>query len=346
MTWRRQEDDWPEADRRIWADLLRPSSPLDDTGGLSRLRPTSVAVLKEGYGQWMRWLAANDSEALCFAPEDRATMERLRRWLDALDRVGPMSRLNYLNGTLRVLRAAAPDMDWSAHLRLLARLRRLAGRGDPDCKAGRVLDTSVLLRAGLGYAAAAPPDGLSDLQQDVRIRTGAMIAMLALMPLRVATFSALTLGESVFVSPDRIVVSVPGALMKRVVPWEAEVPDAVLPLLRRYLDDVRPRLMASRGQHHDVFWVNDRGGPFRNGYLGIKVALATLEMTGVRVSPHLFRDAAATTLARITPHSARLIRPVLAHSGFGTAERHYIHAGTIEAGRAYAALISKRRNKT
>jgi integrase len=56
---------------------------------------------------------------------------------------------------------------------------------------------------------------------------------------------------------------------------------------------------------------------------------------------HLFRDAAATTLARILPESARLIRPVLAHSGFQTAERHYIHAQTIEAGRDYAAVVQR-----
>ena len=57
--------------------------------------------------------------------------------------------------------------------------------------------------------------------------------------------------------------------------------------------------------------------------------------------PHFFRDAAATTLAQISPESARLIRPILAHSGFGTAERHYIHAGSIEAGRDYAAVIRR-----
>jgi integrase len=56
---------------------------------------------------------------------------------------------------------------------------------------------------------------------------------------------------------------------------------------------------------------------------------------------HLFRDAAATTLSRISPESARLIGPILAHSGSRTAERHYIHAQTIEAGRDYAVLVQR-----
>ena len=58
-------------------------------------------------------------------------------------------------------------------------------------------------------------------------------------------------------------------------------------------------------------------------------------------SVHHAQDAAATTLSWISPESARLIGPVLAHSGSRTAERHYIHAQTIDAGRDYASLITR-----
>ncbi len=63
-------------------------------------------------------------------------------------------------------------------------------------------------------------------------------------------------------------------------------------------------------------------------------------MTGTRVPPHFFRDAAVTTLTRISPRAAQLIPCVLGHKGPGTAEKHYIHAQTIEAGRAYVALLA------
>ena len=58
----------------------------------------------------------------------------------------------------------------------------------------------------------------------------------------------------------------------------------------------------------------------------MKIAGITKELTGVRIPPHLFRDAAATTLARTSPEAARLVRPVLAHASLETAEHHYIHA--------------------
>ncbi|MBW4976192.1 hypothetical protein KZZ08_21450 [Roseovarius mucosus] len=59
------------------------------------------------------------------------------------------------------------------------------------------------------------------------------------------------------------------------------------------------------------------------------------------IPTHFSRDTAATTLARLSPESARLIQPVLAHSSAMTAERHYIHAQTIDAGRDYASLVQR-----
>ena len=108
-----------------------------------------------------------------------------------------------------------------------------------------------------------------------------------------------------------------------------------------YLTDVRPWLMSRGGEQHDLLWVNDRGAPYAEDHLGVTIAETTMRITGVRVPPHFFRDAAATTLARMSPEGARLIRPILAHSGYGTAERHYIHANTIDAGRNYAELVSQ-----
>jgi hypothetical protein len=46
------------------------------------------------------------------------------------------------------------------------------------------------------------------------------------------------------------------------------------------------------------------------------------------------------------PEPGRLIRPILAHSTLGTAERHYIQAGSIEAGRDYAAVIKCMKRET
>lgn len=334
---------WPLEDRLMWQSLFESASLLDDCGGLAHLRKTSIQVLEQAYCQWLGWLTAHDVDALHMAPAERATPERLTRWLDAFADARVMTRLIYLNGTLRVLRIVAPDADWGRQTRMLKKVRRLAQHGDPSRKHGRVLCSSVLLAAGISYAETNSKLQPTPLERAARLQTGTMIALLALMPLRCRTFRLLELGKSVHIEKTGILITVPGDLMKSGHPWEADVPEVVMPLLRRYLGEVRPWLLQRRGEKHDFLWVTRWGKPFQTGYLGARIAQATTKATGVRVSPHLFRDAAATTLARSSPESAKLIKPILSHRCFETAERHYIHAGSIDAGRTYAAIIRDRR---
>jgi integrase len=142
------------------------------------------------------------------------------------------------------------------------------------------------------------------------------------------------------------VISLPGDLTtKNGLPWSCTVPDILLPLLRLYVEEVRPWFLQRSTARHDILWVGDRGDPYVENYFGMKMSNVTERLTGVRVSPHLFRDAAATTLARTSTDAARLIRPVLGHTSGGTAERHYIHASSIEAGRSYADVISRLKRK-
>jgi len=147
---------WPLEDRLMWQSLLHSGSPLDDCGGLTHLRQTSVQVLEQAYCQWLGWLTAHDSEALHVAPVERATPERLARWLDTLAASSAMTRLIYVNGMLRVLRIVAPEADWGRQTRMLKKIRQLAGHGDASRKNGRLLCSSVLLAAGLAYAEAHP----------------------------------------------------------------------------------------------------------------------------------------------------------------------------------------------
>lgn len=50
----------------------------------------------------------------------------------------------------------------------------------------------------------------------------------------------LELGTSVLVREDRILISLPGDLTKNGLPWSCTAPEALLPLLRHYIEEVRP----------------------------------------------------------------------------------------------------------
>ncbi|WP_170782162.1 tyrosine-type recombinase/integrase [Ruegeria arenilitoris] len=334
---------WPASDRDMWDRLQKAAGPLDDCGALAHLRATSLKTLELRYARWLQWLITSDAEAITLPPARRGTLPRLSAWLRDLSRTRPMTRLMFIDGVLRILSAADPTQDWSAQRKLKAGLKRAAGRGDRDRKLGRVLSSEVLFRAGLilatGHAEAAP----TPLRSMMCLRDGTMIAMLALMPMRRRAFAGLRIGTSLYVAADTMTVALPGDLTKSGHPWEADVPQSVEPLLRRYVNEARPFFMERGQQHHNVLWVGRSGTPLKKDALSPRIAEQTLKLTGRRIPPHFFRDAAATTLARSSPEHAKLIRPILAHTSFGTAERHYIHAQTIEAGRDYAALIDLKR---
>lgn len=332
---------WPGADRAMWHALRAEGGPLDDRGELAHLRESSVETLGRRYGRWLGWLSLTEPDALNLSPAERATLPRLQAWLRDLGHTAPMSRLMFVDGVLRVLSTAAPDMDWIIHRRLLGALKRDAGRGDPARKRDRILSSKVLLEAGLRHAGPHADAAATPLEAMKRRRDGTMIALLALMPMRRRSFCELTLGQSVLVMTDEIIISLAAEMTKTGVTWEAPVPSQVEPVLRRYIEEARPYMMARGKQVHARLWVGKKGEIPGENYLGARIGELTLRLTGKRVPPHFFRDAAATTLARISPDAARLIRPVLGHSGFRTAERHYIHAQTIEAGRDYAALVQR-----
>ena len=247
----------------------------------------------------------------------------------------------FIDGPVRVLSAAAPQLDWSAQFRLRRIVDRQAARSTSTRKLGRIMSTGVLLDAGLELAGDLADAASTELEAAKRRRDGTMIAVLALMPMRRRAFTELELGTSVLVHPDRIDICLSGEMTKNGVPWEATVPPLVTPLLRRYIAEVRPYLLARGDAVHARLWTDSQGRPLQPGYLAERIAKATQDTLGVSISPHLFRDAAATSLARLSPQDAQLIRALLGHQSFGIAERHYIQANMIEAGRTYQAVIEQ-----
>jgi integrase len=325
----------------MWQTLFRQGGLLDDAGALSHLRPTTQKMLEGHYGCWIGWLNRTDPTVLLESPAQRFTAERLSGWLEDLSRVSPVSRHILVRSALWILKLAAPDQDWSRHDHVRQWLDMNAKKKLSNRKQGRVLSSAVLLKAGLQLAGPKADMASTALKAAKCRRDGAIIAMLALMPMRRRSFIELTLGTSFEVTEREISVRLSGDMTKNGLPWEASASKVLEPVLRRYVDEVRPWFLARGAQSHDVLWVDNRGVPYVANYFGHRICQITEHLTGVRVSPHLFRDAAATTLSRTSPKDARLIPPLLAHASFGIAERHYIQASTIEAGRSYAEIMTK-----
>lgn len=326
--------DWPAQDKALWDSLTQQGNPFEDHGALAHLRDTSKETLVNRYGRWLEWLRRHEPEALREPPCARVTPERLRAWQRALDHTARMTQLMFVDGVLRVVIAADPERDWSRQKHLLAALNRLAKGGDPERKRGRILSSRVLLDAGMALAGPQAEATANDLQRALKQRDGAM------MPMRLRALSSLEIGTSLRVSLATISIVLSEDMTKTGMPWEADVPEPAATALRRYLDCARPFLMARGRQRHQHLWVEKKGAPLKQVSIRHRIAETTLAQTGIRIPAHFFRDAAATTLARENSDAAQLIRPILAHSGFETAEKHYyIQAQALDASRAYMDVL-------
>jgi hypothetical protein len=131
--------------------------------------------------------------------------------------------------------------------RLKAYLKRSAGRGNPARKQGRILSSRVLLHAGVRHAGVEAAAATTLLQRAVRQRNGSLVALLALMPIRRRALVGLRIGTSLIVGQEVLTVALPEDLTKSGQPWEAEVPEPAAGLLRHYIAETRPFLMARGG---------------------------------------------------------------------------------------------------
>ena len=66
---------------------------------------------------------------------------------------------------------------------------------------------------------------------------------------------------------------------------------------------------------------------------------------GKSISPHLFRDCAATSIAIEDPEHVRITANILGHTSLTTSERHYNQAHMLAAGRTMQQSLLELRNK-
>ena len=120
------------------------------------------------------------------------------------------------------------------------------------------------------------------------------------------------------------------------------VPKLLGPLLT-YLNVHRPQLAAMNGRWakpvEDALWVSADGSPMTEMAIYDRIRAHTGRAFGAAINPHLFRDAAATTLAIADPAHVRVAAPLLGHRTFLTTERHYQHAQSFDAHRAYVDAV-------
>jgi integrase len=79
--------------------------------------------------------------------------------------------------------------------------------------------------------------------------------------------------------------------------------------------------------------------------VGETVADTTLSIVGLKLGPHLFRVAAASTAAIYGGNTPHLASAILHHTDASVTEAHYNRATSLSAARAYATIAERYRRE-
>ncbi len=330
---------WPPADRAAWRAGLRPGNPFEPGGIASRWSPATRRKTALGYGRFLFWLKERGELDETIAPAARITRERLAAYLDELRSTNRghtiQSRIQELGDAMRALE---PDGDWRFIKRAAGRLR---GSTVPAWdKRGRLLPIADVIAQGYRMIEKAEEtEHLSELGRAALYRDGLLLVFLAYHPLRLRNLSSLRIGHHLVTQDARLVLKIDAPETKTRQPIEQEVSARLSCALRRYIVRCRPVLLRARGRWHkpatDELWISRDGSPCSAETFQNIVAKHIAGPDGRPLSPHLFRSMAATSVAIEAPGSVDLIPAVLTHRSYGTGERYYNLASSLEASRAF-----------
>jgi len=342
---------WPAGDRRAWRVALTPPGLLVDTttGRAAHWAPKTVRNVAKRYGQFLCWYDHAYGALGAASPTDRMTKEVIEAYVRFVvaQYPGPDSGVSVTAYTMirdlrEAIRVMCPDLDLSHLTRIV---RRLDFRRRPvRCKMERIVELTDLFEAGLAHMAAAEADAsLPPRERAAKFRDGLIVALLALRPVRLENLQAMTLGRQVIVRHDSIAFHFqPEELKWRAGPPQSfPLPDELDAAFRRYLTCYRELLR--RDSVTDALWLTIRASAMSGQALYQQIVTVTRTRLGRPVNPHLFRDCAATYVARHDPTRVSIIARILDHSTLKTAEQHYIHAAAGEAMQQHADIIACRR---
>ncbi len=340
---------WPDVDRDLWEGAFAPRSILDEVGSGVGLAVNTRRRLATSYAFWLRWLAETRADELQRPPAVRPTPAMLVAYVDHLvSRVSVASAVLHLRGLQTAFRLLAPEIDWKWVGDIACRLdQRRPPR--PNKRARLTAPAEVTAVAIKMIDEALSADSMTAYERAIQLRDGLIIAMLAARPLRRSAMAGLIVGDTFRAQGERYLACIPPTQSKTNIHLEFTLPTNLECYMRHYLAvdrhvlARRPGRRGPRPPSGSFLWLANDGSPMTPNALYKMVVRRMHHLFGKHQTPHLFRDAAATWIAILSPEQVRMTRSILGHSQLRTSERHYNHAHMMEAGRRFQGVIEKLR---
>lgn len=330
---------WPPQDLASWERATSAAGFFDEDGRAAAWRPRTRTQAQYAYSRWLAHVSGHDPRSLTRPAAERASQEAMATYVGALKERGlrDMSIAAELNHVALALSAIAPKSDWAW---LRAMYYHWSKTAAPREKRQKLVDPNRLITLGLELIARSATMK-NRLAKATTYRDGLMIALLASRPLRRRNFAELEV-DSTFVRVGQgFSMAVPAGSAKAGNALEYSTPEFLSSYLHEYLDGLRDLFPGAR--EHKALWPSAKGGGLTADGIYQVIAKRTQEAFGFAVHPHLFRDIAATAIARSAPVAMSVARDLLGHARLETTNRYYDQSKSLNASRHLGDIISELR---
>ena len=331
---------WPIEDRALWAHAFE-RDVFDEGRSTTHLASATIIGLRASYARYLGFLAVYDPERLQLAPPARIDPDSIREFVEHLRQsCRDTSVVSLLHKLGLALGFICPQHDWS-WLKIIA--KRIYAGAIPRGDRARGVTSAELYAAGIGLMAKIEnldiPSRRATKEEALTYRDGLIIALLAAVPLRRRTLTALTINQHLVKIGDHWLLDIPAADTKTGLPLEFPVSGALSECIDLYL--ARFRRAITGANTHDGLWPSARGKPMSAGAVYDAVRRRTTEALGFPVNLHYFRRAAGNLWSIADPANVQGVKDLLGQTSFGTTEKHYIGAQSRLAGRGLANMLRR-----
>lgn len=340
-------DDWPAADQEAWDVALRDGDVLDEPGPLAHYSPDRLISVRSAYGRWLGFLNGDLFVGIGSSGVSHIERDRVSRYFEALRcDLAPRSVVTYLEDLGYAVKGMSPNVD-VGFIISAGRYMRQFTRSTRN-KRARLRPSAELYDLGLELMQEAGATS-GRVKAAVLYRDGLIIALLAVRPIRVRNLASIEIGRHLVARGEAYWLEFPAEEVKNRRPLEFPLPGELAEPLERYL-----------AQHHPVFvaqakcpengissnlWLSRLGTPITTHRMWWNICKRTEQKFGHPINPHLFRDAAATSVAIEDPAHVYMIVRLLGHASLSVAEKHYNQATSLEAARRMQAELRMRYRK-
>jgi integrase/recombinase XerD len=164
-----------------------------------------------------------------------------------------------------------------------------------------------------------------------------IIGFLAVLPLRLGNVHCLDLDRTIVKNGNCYEVHLEGHETKNSAPYFAPLPHQLTFFIEAYLTIIRPRFLGTKSS--PAMWLSFRGDRLAGQTIYQHLIELTGKLLGTELTPHIFRDIAATYLSTHHPETVRSAAAVLGHKSFQTTQKHYNQARMLAAIRRFQAGI-------